>query len=274
MLLRILRLAVMVLGLVSGAAMAQTDSEAVSNALALPELFDIMREEGIAYGNDLEEDLFTGGGGPRWRAEVAEIYDSEKVYQAFFKRFATELPQDGVSSMLNYLTGPEGARIVQLEVDARRAFLDDTVRDAAEARVEEMAAADDKRLAQIQRFITSADLLEGNIANALNGSLAFYRGLAAGGALPERLDEGELLGQVWTQEPDIREETETWLLSYLATAYAPLSDEELDRYINFYETDAGQDLNRALFAAFDDVFTQISYQLGLAAARQLVGQDL
>ncbi|MCV2866789.1 hypothetical protein [Defluviimonas sp. WL0075] len=274
MLLRILRSVALVLSLASAAAAAEPQTDALADALALPELFDIMSEEGAAYGRDLEEDLFSGGGGPRWHGEVAQIYDPEALFPAFMKSFAAELEGADTATMLDYLTSGEGAHIVRLEISARRAFLDDAVRDAAEARAEELSVQDDPRLAHLDRFIASADLLEGNVANALNGSLAFYRGLAESGALPEGLDEGAMLAQVWAQEPDIREETEIWLLSYLATSYAPLGDEELARYIDFYETEAGQDLNRALFAAFDRVFTDVSHQLGLAAGRQLAGQDL
>jgi hypothetical protein len=57
-------------------------------------------------------------------------------------------------------------------------------------------------------------------------------------------------------------------------AYQPLSDEELDTYIAMARTDEGRALNRALFAAFDEVFTDISATLGLAASRFIVGQDI
>lgn len=253
---------------------AEPADAALAEALALPELFSIMREEGIAYGDALAEDLFGGAGNARWRAEVSAIYDVGRMYPAFLDTLGSELEGADTGAMVDYLTSAEGARVVGLEIAARRAFLDDSVREAAEAEVEGLRAEDAPRLARIEAFITSADLLESNVANALNGSLAFYHGLAEGGAMPESLTEEEILGQVWAQEPDIRAETETWLYSYLATSYAPLDDAELDRYIAFYDTRAGQDLNRALFAAFDRVFTGVSRELGVAAARQLGGQDL
>jgi hypothetical protein len=39
------------------------------------------------------------------------------------------------------------------------------------------------------------------------------------------------------------------------------------------ETQAGAALNAALFAAFDRVFNQLSYELGVAAAGFIVGED-
>jgi hypothetical protein len=53
-----------------------------------------------------------------------------------------------------------------------------------------------------------------------------------------------------------------------------LSDEDLTAYIAFSASPAGQQLNAALFAAFDDVFTPISKALGLAVAKQMQGQDI
>ncbi|MEY4698536.1 MAG: hypothetical protein RIT14_2964, partial [Pseudomonadota bacterium] len=50
--------------------------------------------------------------------------------------------------------------------------------------------------------------------------------------------------------------------------------EELQAYITFSETEAGQALNVALFVAFDAVFTPISKALGLAVAKQMQGQDI
>ena len=53
-----------------------------------------------------------------------------------------------------------------------------------------------------------------------------------------------------------------------------LSKAELDAYIAYSESPAGQQLNAALFAAFDGVFTPVSKALGLAVARELQGQDI
>ena len=108
----------------------------------------------------------------------------------------------------------------------------------------------------------------------LNSNVAFYRGMSEGGAFPATLTEQEMLRDVWGQEADIREETETWLYSYLALAYEPLAPEDLDAYIAFSRTEAGGVLNRALFTAFDGMFAEISFALGRGAAQFIGGQEL
>ncbi|MFN6953040.1 MAG: hypothetical protein ACK4NE_10675, partial [Albidovulum sp.] len=60
----------------------------------------------------------------------------------------------------------------------------------------------------------------------------------------------------------------------LALAYGPLTDEDLRAYLDYSRSPEGKRLNTALFAAFDAVFEPISRELGRAAGRQLLGQDI
>ena len=79
---------------------------------------------------------------------------------------------------------------------------------------------------------------------------------------------------MWAQEEDIRADTEEWVYSYLALAYDPLSNEDIEAYIALSRSDEGRALNRALFGAFDDLFVDISRRLGMGASRFLVGEDI
>jgi len=132
----------------------------------------------------------------------------------------------------------------------------------------------DPRVEMITRFAEANDLVERNVAGALNANLAFYRGMVAGGAFDGGLSESEILADVWSQEAEVRRETEEWLFPFLAMAYQPLSEDDLGAYLAFSETAPGQALNAALFAGFDAMFEAISQDLGLAAARMMTSQDL
>jgi hypothetical protein len=111
------------------------------------------------------------------------------------------------------------------------------------------------------------------VAGALNANLAFYRGMAEGGALPD-MDEGMMLSEVWGSEPQVRQDMEDWLFPYLFFAYRPLPDADLEAYVAFWESEAGQKVNRALFAGFDAAFTPISRDLGRASALMMQGSDI
>ena len=118
------------------------------------------------------------------------------------------------------------------------------------------------------------NLVETNVAGALNTNLAFYYGLLDGGAFGGALTEDQILADVWSQEQEIRENTSEWIYSFLFMAYQPLEDEDLEAYIAFSETEAGEDLNRAMFASFDRLFEGISRSLGRAAANEMTAEEL
>ena len=90
----------------------------------------------------------------------------------------------------------------------------------------------------------------------------------------EGMTESDMLAEVWAQEDQVRQETEDWLWPYLALAYQPLSDEEMQAYQVFSEAPEGRALNAALFAAFDASFVRISGELGRAVALMVQGQDI
>ncbi len=243
-------------------------------ALAIPEIVSIMREEGIEYGIDMEAELFPDRGGAAWSAVVEQIYDPTTMEAAVADRLREDLAPDLAEPLLEFFTGEPGRTIIAFEISARQAFLDADVEEAAEARWKDMKDEDHPRLDMIDRFIAANDLLESNVMGAMNSNYAFYQGLATGAVFGGSLTDEQILADVWSQEPEIREQTEAWVNSYLAMAYQPLDDADLEAYIEISETRAGRVLNRALFAGFDDMYVSISRALGVAAARFMNGQDI
>ncbi|MGP3698447.1 hypothetical protein [Rhodobacter sp. NSM] len=249
---------------------------ALEDALRIGDVIAVMREEGLEYGSSLESELFPERGGARWQAVVGLIYDTEEMRKRFDAAFEAEIGQDteSIGKMLDFFGSENGQHILQLEIEARRALLDEASEEAAKVAVEDMSAANDPRLELLREFAEANDLIELNVAGALNSNLAFYRGMVEGSAFEQPMSEDEMLADVWSQEADVRRETEEWLFPYLALAYGPLSDQQLKDYIAFSRTDAGRRLNGATFRAFDAVFSRISLDLGRAAARQMQGEDI
>jgi hypothetical protein len=259
------------------AAASAAAADRLADTLRIGEVMAIMRDEGLAYARSIEDDLFPGQGGAGWERTVGVIYDAATMEARFRAAFRDALAEDPatVAAALGFFGDDRGQHILSLELEARRALLDEAVEDAAKARAEDMAAAGDARMAALREFAAANDLVEANVQGALNANLAFYRGMVeAGGAFTEDLTEEQMLDDVAGQEADIRAETEAWLYPYLALAYAPLADADLVAYTDFSRTPAGRRLNAALFAAFDAVFVPISRELGLATGRQLAGQDI
>ena len=243
-------------------------------ALDLPGVLDVMRAEGLAYAADLDRQMMGGRGGPGWMAEAEAIYDAARLEALVRPVFDEALAGADIGAMTEFFEAPPGPRIVELEIGARQAFLEEAVEEAARLRLADLEAARDPRLDAVDAFIAAGDLIEANVAGGLNSSLAFWRGLRDGGFLDGEMAEEEILAEVWGQEAELRAETTVWMRSYLALAYEPLSDADLADYIAFSRTPAGRALNRALFAAFDAMFTDVSYRLGRGLGQAVAGEEL
>jgi hypothetical protein len=249
---------------------------ALITTMRIGEMLDVMRSEGLAYGTSLEDDMFGGNAGAGWSGTVGRIYDvapmQRQIEDVLLQQFASDPAVLG--DIEAFFSSDQGQRIVMLEVEARRAMLDDAAKEAAELGATQMTEDRDPRMDLLKRFAEVNDLIEMNVAGAMSSNLAFYRGMADEGAFDKELTEDQMLADVWAQEPQVRADSEKWLMSFLTLAYEPLADEDLEAYIAFSESASGQRLNAALFAAFDQVFRKISRDLGQAAARQMQGQDI
>ncbi|SEW11450.1 hypothetical protein SAMN04488515_1119 [Cognatiyoonia koreensis] len=262
-----------------GGTLSAQDSEAdkigkLYDVLALADLLSIMREEGLAYGEDIGTDLFMGDPGPDWDKAVSTIYNLDRMEAEVKIAFATDLADDDIDSMIAFFDSDLGRTIINLEVSAREALLDETVEEASKEAAALALADEDPRMELIKTYADVNNIVEANVVGAMNANFAFYIGLMDGGAFPQALSEEEILADVWSQEPDIRTNTTEWVYSFLYLAYQPLADEDIQAYIDFSETEAGRDINNALFSAFDGMFEDISKNLGRASSRFMTRQEL
>jgi hypothetical protein len=253
---------------------ANADAAGLFDALGMPAIIEVMREEGIDYGETIRTDLLAGQGGNGWTETVAGIYDVDYMRRMMLEGFEARMDGVALDPLMAFFESELGRRIVAHEVDARRALLSEDVEEAAKAAAADLAAQDPERFALLTEFVEANELVESNVIGALNSNYAFYMGLAAGDAFEGDLSEADILADVWSQEQAIRDDTEEWVYSYLTLAYDPLSDEDIAAYTALSLTTEGRALNRALFGAFDDLFVDISRRLGEGAAGILAGQDI
>lgn len=253
---------------------AETPAADTYDLLRIPELLEVMREEGMGYGETLAGQLFDDPEEPGWAGTVSEIYETGRLARVFRAEFDRMLEGDEATraAAAAFFEAELGQTILGLEIEARRALLDEPVEEAAALAYEDMADRRDPRVALLEEFAMANDLVEANVAGALNANLAFLKGMAAVGSGPE--DTEALLADVRGQAEQVRAETVDWLFPFLALAYQPLSDQDLKAYIAFSTSPEGQRLNRALFAAFDVLFSTVSADLGRAAGLELKGQDI
>lgn len=248
--------------------------DALYDAMSLDQLIEVMRAEGLGYGEEIANDLFGGPGPQEWVDRVDQIYGIDVMSQAVRSGLTAALEDEDLPAIQDFFDGELGQEIIALEVSARQALMDEAVEEASKEAAA-LALIDDTPRAQlVTEFVEINDLVETNVVGAMNANYAFYLGLMEGGGLPDSLSQDEILRDVWSQEDEIRQNTSEWVYSYLMMAYQPLSDEDLQAYIAFSKTDAGEDINAALFAAFDGLFEDISRALGRAASMQMISSEL
>lgn len=243
-------------------------------ALRIYDILEVMATEGVEAALNLEADMFPGQGGDTWAAQANRIHGADRLTQLFEEAFPlASMTDEEVALVTAFFTAEPGQTIAASEVAGRSAFLDPQVEELANEAFREAVEADNPRIDLLTAFIETNDLVERNVAGALNSNFAFYRGLSDGGAFDVDVPEELMLSEVWSQEAELRRDTIEWLYSFQLSAYNGLDDGDIEAYTAFSSTEAGIALNAALFDAFDDVFDQLSYELGAAAAVFIAGED-
>lgn len=255
---------------------ANPQVQALNALTLLPETLEVITLEGLAQGEDLGADLTGDGKDPDWAMALQRVYDSGRMQRIYDEALAAFLAQEPglLAEVTPFLGSDLGARVIALELEARRTALDPAAKDAARQLLDQIRGEDPDRMALLERLVLAGDLIESNVISGLNGNVAFLRAMAGASAGAPPFNESEVLAQVWQNEPQLRAEIEDFLYPLMALAYAPLSDAEVRDYVLFTESAAGKTFNAALTAAFGALMLDLAAHLGHEAGRAASGQAL
>lgn len=269
-------LSVLAMSVLPSPGVASERTDALLAKLGANALITIMRDEGLEYADELAQEMLPAGATDSWGSNIVRIYDERAMLALAQGAFARALDGDKARAYLGVMEAffetPDGMRIVELEVSARRAMIDGDIEEAAKERARLAEQSKDDIFYEIEALVEAGDMLNANVVSAMNSNIQFYQGLVDGGAF--RMSEAEILDDVRSQQDEIRKDTRDWLFGFLAMAYAPLPPGALEDYTEFTLSDAGQTLNNAIFEAFDTMYGEISYGLGLAVAREMKSENL
>lgn len=239
--------------------------------LRIDRMVAVMRQEGLAHAESVAVAMLPDADPQAWRRKMLRLHDEDRMQRLARDGIAQALEDADLAPMLAFYRSDAGRRSVALELAARRAFLDPGALEAARASARKAPA---QRKAAIRRVIAAGDLIGRNVAASLNADLMFWRGVTdAGGAGPEG-GEDDLTDAVTATLAETRRATEDWVTAYLTLACGPLTDVQMEAYVQFYETPAGRALNAALFDGFNDMYDQLAYLLGRATGRWMTSVPL
>lgn len=166
-----------------------------------------------------------------------------------------------------WLESPLGQRATELEARADSP----AVRQAIMQRLQagEGSGVSDARQALIDRFdaaTRASDMAVEMVMGVQRGLLTAI--LRAAGAPAEQLDMA--LGQIKASRPQIEAAVAAQNQVSFAVVYADLSDAEMEKYVEFAESDAGRAYHRAMFEGFARAMESAAERSGeaIAAAAQ------
>lgn len=259
-----------------GAASAQDRPplEPLIEVLQLHDVFAVLQLEGINYGADLDREILNNTGGKKWQQAVRDIYEPNRIWQTFLPVFTAHLEGQDLPAMTSFFSSPLGQKITVFELQTRRLMLDKAREQDNRAVYRSMVETGGLRLTLLRELVAANELIEYNVMGAMNARYAFYTGMAKGDAFDHEVSQADVLLNVWSQEAEIRLNIKEWIFAYFLLAYAPLTDAELQAYIDFSSSKSGRALNAALFAGYDEVFSTVSKALGVSAARIMQSENL
>lgn len=258
-----MRLLACVAGLWAGASMALADPDIdrLVDAMGMPELIRAFSAEGIETSRTLNAEFLNGQGGSVWAETVDRLYDPERIESAVRIGLAENLDPEVARAALVFFESDLGQRIVALEVAGRHAMLDPEVAEMAKA-------AGAQAGPDVTAFLELRNLVERNTDAGVSAQGAFFDGLAqATRATTPPPDAEEMRASIAT-------EAEAWLRGYYAMTQSALSAEEIATYSDFFGTEVGAAVDDAVFDAFSDSYTTLSFALGQTIGLLLPANEL
>lgn len=232
------------------------------------ELADVTRQEGLVGNETLLQDFGLPTDEELWQEKLDEIFEVARIEALFEAGFSDGFNSRSTTEVLEFLQDPDWIEIVTLQNDAAIATLDPDIEAASFEVYWDHVDRNSKRLAALEKLIGTVNLIEQNIAGAMNGMITLNQGMSS--IIPEMAyPEEDLFAFFLEEEESMRADISESLLSFFLMTYEPISDQVLRDQIAFWSTQAGQDLSNAMMRAYDEVYDSLTYDLGRAMAEML-----
>lgn len=245
--------------------------ERLMQAMHLADIVEIMGQEGLEQGKELDKTVLDGAGGVYFKSQVEDIYDPAWMRKSLTRSVGRGLSDAQLEQAALFFESKLGQTIVSLENSARQAMMDDAIDELARQTYRQVDR-NTEYFKLIDEYVQVNDLIEQNVRGSLSADYNFFLGMSDNRGIP--LDGDTMLSQLLGNKDEVTAETEAWIYSFLLMAYQPLSEAQMRENIAFSRTETGRALNEALFIGFDDMIDAISYRLGEAVGRAMTASEL
>lgn len=258
--------AVAALLLCSGTAWAQTDPATAERLLRRSGVWAQLEHIGPQVRGGLAEAAAQGGSPlsaedqARLRAAAEAAYDTNRQRSVALRTTTRELQPQHLPALTAWYESSTGAAMTRLE---ERASADPSSGEAmAEDGRARLAAMPPERRARMERLMRAARLVEATLSVTLNTMAGIRQGLA--GVMPPGTgpSEAEMRAQLADELPRLKPQLEEMMVAFCAVAYADATDAQLDAYVDFLRTPAGEHLSDVMQRVLDAVFLDAATELG------------
>lgn len=250
---------------------ADSAAERLAQALRLGEVVQVLSAEGVEHAAALDAEMLGDSGGAYFTDQAAALFDPDRMQADLTQVLAQEMSPEDLNASAAYFESPTGRRIIALELSARAAFSDPDVEAVAVDHYHALPPGDPVR-GLVRDYVEANDLVARNVDGMQASDYSFYRGLVAGGAYDP--DHEAYLALLLNERDALYLETDEWAMSFHLLAYDPLTEAEHRENLAYSLSPAGKAFNTAMFAAFDQVYEDIFFQLGLLVAGSMQATDL
>lgn len=245
-----------------------SDAGRLLELMRFDQLAEVSREEGISGNASVLEDFGLTSNEAFWLEELDVIFDEGKTEEMFRTSFAKAYNQRSIVDAIAFLGSEAWMRAYDLQIDTSLLLTDPALEEAAVIHYWEHIENNSPRVPLIEDLVASTDLVEQNIAGAMNAMLAFNRGMTFVSSDLGYPDE-EMIALLYASETELRLEISEWLHAYYLVAYLPLTEADISQQIEFWTSQAGQDISAAMMLSYDVVHNDQSFAVGRALAEIL-----
>jgi len=202
---------------------------------------------------------------------AAQSYAADRLREALLVRLTESLPADDAARAIAWLDTPLGARITRLEESASAAMAQMTQADDLVEKA--YASLAPERKALLERMMKAVDASAAVTNMAVNQFLGVTRGVASLAGRSQADIDAELKSRMPLLRAQLKGVLEPSLVAFASITYAALSDDEVEQYVSYLESDAGRRVTKLVNAALDHVLNAAAVDFGQRIARDIASED-
>ena len=234
---------------------------------------DLSRQiKGVATQGDFSGDATVRSA---WISAVDQVMSQQRMETAMRDEFAAILNESERAALYEFVDSPFGRRVRKIERQAMQAGAWEVMVNKGKKLVPSLSK---ERASLLAGILNGTGGRENSIAMGMNMMTAMVKGMKIGGLFPEPVDDETLNTMIAEQKAIVVATVDDQLPAILAFTYHPLTDQELDRYLSFLNTDTGGLINAKLVPAVERVasaaLTAFGIRLAVLCGKQVEESDL